>query len=75
MNKVKAYIHTLIVEGTRVFWTAVEALAGVLAAFNLPEPAWAGTYAPALKGLVIVAVAAATTKLKEAARRRLTRTL
>lgn len=67
----KQFIANLIVEGTRIFWTIVEAAAGVLAAFNLPEPTWAGAYAPALKGAVVVAVAAIVTKLKEAARQRL----
>lgn len=75
MDKVKAYIRTLITEGTRVFWTGVEAASGVLAAFNLPEPTWAGSYGPALKGAVVVAVAALVTYLKESARRHLSRTV
>lgn len=64
----KEFIRNLIVEGSRVLWTGVQAAAGVLAAFNLPDPTWAGAYAPGVKGAVAVTVAMVVTKLKEAAR-------
>ena len=63
----------LITEGSRVFWTAVESAAGVIAAYNVPESTFdfAGSYEPFIIGAIGVAVAAVATVLKEAARKRL----
>ena len=67
------FIENLIVEGGRVFWTAVEAGAGILAAWNVPDTLldFAGDYEPWLIGAVGVGVAAVATWLKELARKRL----
>jgi hypothetical protein len=69
----KDFIHKLVLEGSRVFWTAVEAAAGVIAAFNVPIDLFdfAGTYEPFILGAIAVGVAALATALKEAARKRL----
>lgn len=66
-------IEKIVVEGGRVFWTAVEASAGILAAWNVPDSLldFAGDFEPWLIGAVGVAVAAVATWLKELARKRL----
>lgn len=71
---VKDFLSKLVVEGGRVFWTAVEAAAGYIAAVNIPEDLFdfTGEYEPFVIGAIGVAVAAIATKLKEIARRRLT---
>lgn len=70
----KDFIRKLIVEGGRIFWTAVESAAGVIAAFNVPPTLFdfAGAFEPALVAAVGVGVAALATYLKELARKRLT---
>jgi hypothetical protein len=69
----KAFLTKLVVEGGRVFWTAVETAAGVIAAYNVPETLFdfAGAYEPFILGAIGVGVAAVATYLKELARKRL----
>ena len=67
------FISNLIVEGGRVFWTAIEAGAGILAAWSVPETLFdfAGRFEPWLIGALGVVVASVATWLKEKARARL----
>ena len=69
----REFVKQLIVEGSRVFWTIVEATAGIVAAYNVPESLFdiAGPFEPLVVGAVGVGVAALATVLKEAARKRL----
>ena len=69
----KEFLKALVVEGGRVFWTAVEGVAGVVAAYNVPEDLFdfAGQYETFIVGAIVVGVAAGAAALKEAARKRL----
>lgn len=69
----KKFIERLVTEGGRVFWTAVEAAAGVLGAYVVPDDLFdfAGDFEPFALGAVAVAIAAAATALKERARKAL----
>jgi uncharacterized membrane protein YdfJ with MMPL/SSD domain len=63
----REYLKTLIAEGSRVFWTAVEAAGGFLAAYNVPLPDF-GAYSAPARAAVGIAVAALATYIKERAR-------
>lgn len=63
----KDFINKLIIEGSRLFWTVVEATAGVVAGANVPLPDL-GAYTTPVRGAVVVGVAALATYLKELAR-------
>ena len=67
------FLAKLVLEGGRIFWTAVEALVGVLVAYSVPEDLldFAGAYEPAIVGGIVIGVAVLATFLKEKARDRL----
>jgi hypothetical protein len=73
IEAIKSFARRLVVEGTRVFWTAVEAAAGFLAAYTVPDDLldFLGAYETYVLGAIGVAVAALATFLKELARRRM----
>lgn len=76
MSAVRDFLKRLVVEGSRVFWTAVEAGAGIVGTrFVLPDAAfeWAGDYAGVLTAASVVAIAAVVTAVKEFARARIKR--
>lgn len=67
----KDFFRKLVVEGGRVFWTAVEATAGFLGAYAIPNTLFdfAGPYEPAVVAAVGVGIASVTAALKEAVRK------
>ncbi len=69
-KQMKEYLKTLVLEGSRVLWTAVEAAGGFLAAYNVPLPDL-GQYTGPVRGLVGIAVASLATWIKELARKHL----
>lgn len=69
---VKSIVGGFVDEGSRIVWTAIQAAAGFLAAYNVPDDLFdfAGAYEPAVVGAFGVAVAAVAAKLKEIVRLR-----
>ena len=69
----KDFLTKLVVEGGRVFWTAVEAVAGVVAGVSVPDDLLDvfGAYETTVRGAVVVAIASLAAFLKEKARARL----
>jgi len=67
------FLKKLVTEGSRVFWTVIEGVAGIAAAYNVPETLFdfAGEYEAFIVGADGVGVMALATFLKEVARKRL----
>ena len=67
---VKNVVAGFVDEGSRVVWTALEAAAGFLAVYVIPDNVFdfAGVYEPAVVGAAGVAVATVAAKLKELVR-------
>jgi len=67
----KSVVGGFVDEGSRVVWTALEAAAGFLAVYIVPDNVFdfAGAYEPAVVGAAGVAVATVAAKLKEAVRK------
>jgi len=63
-------IRNFVQEGSRVAWTAVEAAAGFLAAYNVPKDllGFLGPYEPVAVAALGIAIASLAAKLKEVSR-------